>query len=391
MAPVANGKTKEESSDDDSSDDEVPAQKVEAKPAAKKEDSSSDEDSSDDEEEKKPVAKAAPAKKEESFSDDSSDSDDEEEKTSAPAPVGKAAPAKKEESSSDNSSDSDDEEEKMPAPALIANADPEKEEESSSDNSSDSDDDLDLDFGASDDPDDKQPTPIKFGKLECPFKNDDPVNVCQLTEKQKSDNQDFRNHLFLHFRESSKDWITSHWDERMKNLEKGDQLSMYCDLCLVKKRIKSVTKKGLRNAMICHLALFHNELRDIMEKYEKFSKDFIKSVFYDVDMKKIWKIVVNEATKLGKTNEIEPLVKDNGPDEIPDFSSGEPDLWEPQHKINKKSTAPPASKKTSVIKSKAKSRKVSPDPVLRPNIEVVRKRRPINFTLGTINILRNYL
>ena len=57
MAPVANGKTKEESSDNDSSDDEEevkPAPKVEAKPAAKKEESSSDEDSSDEEEEKKP-------------------------------------------------------------------------------------------------------------------------------------------------------------------------------------------------------------------------------------------------------------------------------------------------------------------------------------------------
>ena len=92
-------------------------------------------------------------------------------------------------------------------------------------------------------------------------------------------------------------------------------------------------------------------------------------------------------------HELLPLVKVDNHDEIPDISSDEPEVWEskPKHKINKKSPAPTASKKTSVIKSKSNSGKVSPDPVLRPNNEVVRKRRPINFTLGTIHILRNYL
>ena len=38
-----------------------------------------------------------------------------------------------------------------------------------------------------------------------------------------------------------------------------------------------------------------------------------------------------------------------------------------------------------MIKSKPKSRESSPDPVLRANKEVIRKRRPINFTLEDLN------
>ena len=36
-------------------------------------------------------------------------------------------------------------------------------------------------------------------------------------------------------------------------------------------------------------------------------------------------------------------------------------------------------------KSKPRSRESSPDPVLRTNKEVIRKRRPINFTLEDLN------
>ena len=88
-------------------------------------------------------------------------------------------------------------------------------------------------------------------------------------------------HFFLHY----KTW--EHWDERIKNLEKGDNLAMYCDLCPIRKRIKAATENGLRNSMICHLSVIHDELRDVMEKDERISKDFIKAVYYDVDLKRI--------------------------------------------------------------------------------------------------------
>ena len=39
--------------------------------------------------------------------------------------------------------------------------------------------------------------------------------------------------------------------------------------------------------MICHLAVIHGELRDIMNRDERLTKDFVKSVYYDVDLKKI--------------------------------------------------------------------------------------------------------
>ena len=132
-------------------------------------------------------------------------------------------------------------------------------------------------------------TPIELGeliKLECPFKNDNPERLCKLTEKQKHCHHDFRMHMFFHYRDS-KDWITSHWDERLKNLERGDQLSMYCDLCSIRKEIKATTEKGLRKSMICHLAVTHGELRIVLEKDYRLTKDFIKSVYYDVDLKKM--------------------------------------------------------------------------------------------------------
>ena len=37
------------------------------------------------------------------------------------------------------------------------------------------------------------------------------------------------------------------------------------------------------------------------------------------------------------------------------------------------------------MKNKPRSRKSSPDPVLRANTEVIRKRRPINFTIEDLN------
>ena len=39
--------------------------------------------------------------------------------------------------------------------------------------------------------------------------------------------------------------------------------------------------------MICHLAVIHGELRNVMEKDERLTKEFIKNVFYDVDLKKL--------------------------------------------------------------------------------------------------------
>ena len=42
-------------------------------------------------------------------------------------------------------------------------------------------------------------------------------------------------------------------------------------------------------------------------------------------------------------------------------------------------------KKTSVTKNKARSQTLSPDPIMRANKEVVRKRRPINFTVDDLD------
>ena len=39
--------------------------------------------------------------------------------------------------------------------------------------------------------------------------------------------------------------------------------------------------------MICHLSVIHHELRDVMEKDSRISKDFIKAVYYDIDLEKL--------------------------------------------------------------------------------------------------------
>ena len=100
-----------------------------------------------------------------------------------------------------------------------------------------------------------QANPIELGnqqRLECPFKDE---FDCKLTNKQKTEQHDFRMHFFLHMRDAD------YWDGRIENLEKGSGLSMYCDMCSQRKQIKAGSEKGLRSSMICHLAVIHHELR----------------------------------------------------------------------------------------------------------------------------------
>ena len=60
-------------------------------------------------------------------------------------------------------------------------------------------------------------------------------------------------------------------------MEQGDKC-MYCDLCSQRKRVKGDTVSGIKKSMVCHLAIQHNELRPIMEKDKRLSKDFILTV-----------------------------------------------------------------------------------------------------------------
>ena len=160
--------------------------------------------------------------------------------------------------------------------------------------------------------------------------------------------------------------------------------------------------------MICHLAVIHGELRNVMEKDERLTKEFIKNVFYDVDLKKLeesgadipspqkspekptqvekiketnvspkagvgvngYKPGPKSKTRPGPKSRTKPwdtpvaekeIVKEpssnddsdevDDPDEIPEISSDESDLEESrtQDKINKQSSA---SKNSSVTKSK---------------------------------------
>jgi len=276
----------------------------------------------------------------------------------------------------------------------------------------------------------KNETPIELGKLEkleCPFKDE---FKCNLTNKQKTDQHDFRMHFFLHYRN-----FEDHWDVRMKDLEKGDGLAMYCDICPIRKRIKAATENGLRNSMICHLSVIHHELRDVMEKDSRISKDFIKAVYYDIDLEKLKasgtkipspkkaeqnenvtkdspkKLVQNSENtaknspkkaenkgyrpgpksrtkKVGKKKHKESSEEENSDnvDDPEDFdfpTDGSDEDSAPQPKKSN-ATNGSTSKKVSATKSKPRSRKSSPVP-MRENTEYIRKRKPINFTVDDLN------
>ena len=65
--------------------------------------------------------------------------------------------------------------------------------------------------------------------------------------------------------------------------------------------------------------------------------------------------------------------------------SCESELWKTYQQKVREQPIPKSASKKKVIKSKPRSRESSPDPVLRANTEVIRKRRPINFTLEDLN------
>jgi len=263
-----------------------------------------------------------------------------------------------------------------------------------------------------------EPSPIVLGKLEkleCPFKDE---FKCNLTNKQMTEHHDFRMHFFLHYRMFEHEGI-NYWDDRLKNLERGDGLAMYCDLCPIRKRIKAATENGLRNSMICHLCVIHDELRDVMEKDSRISKDFVKAVYYDVDLKKIQESG-GKIPSPPKTQQNENITKDDSfrkVQETENITENSPKKRKPgpKSKTKKKSkessdeensdnvddpedfdfpsdessedSAPKrknSTKKKSATKSKPRSRKSSPEPV-RENKNYIRKRKPINFTVDDLN------
>ena len=125
-------------------------------------------------------------------------------------------------------------------------------------------------------------------RLHCPFKE---FSKCEY--KGHEDGQAFRLHFFLHYKEKWFDRVSqnlnSKFDPRyysifvvifqIDTLVKGDKV-YYCDICPSKKPSRGATADGAKTAAICHLAIQHHELRAVMEKDERLSKDFINDVYY---------------------------------------------------------------------------------------------------------------
>ena len=66
---------------------------------------------------------------------------------------------------------------------------------------------------------------------------------------------------------------------QIKSLSKGDKV-YYCDICPSKKPSRGASDEGARNAAICHFAIQHHELRNLMKKDDRLSKEFILDVYY---------------------------------------------------------------------------------------------------------------
>ena len=196
-------------------------------------------------------------------------------------------------------------------------------------------------------------------RLHCPFKE---FSNCDY--KGHEDGQAFRLHFFLHYKDQ--------WNERIDSLVKGDKV-YYCDICPSKKPSRGATPDGAKTAAICHLAIQHHELRGIMEKDERLSKDFINDVYYDVDLKK-----AQNNTGIEKK---EPKDESSTPKQS---------ITE----VEKKTPKPgPKSKTRPGPKSRTKAKSPVPDEdpedipdlsdeeIMKPNKEYIRKRKKLVLTM----------
>jgi len=125
---------------------------------------------------------------------------------------------------------------------------------------------------------DKKPPPKP---QECPHCND-----C----KGNTDASRLRLHVFHHYKDR--------WEHRLDALEKG-QNYFYCNMCPKRKQLRGANEEGARMSTICHFAIQHQELRDVLAKDERLPENFVKDLYYDIDLKE-GRITENNATETEK-------------------------------------------------------------------------------------------
>merc|ERR1712156_1307015 len=104
-------------------------------------------------------------------------------------------------------------------------------------------------------------------KIECPHCNE---------FKDNSDGSKLRLHIFLHYKDR--------WEKRVDSLEKGNNF-FYCDSCPKRKQLRGANEEGARLSSICHFAIQHHELREVLKKDDTLPENFIKDLYWDIDSK----------------------------------------------------------------------------------------------------------
>jgi len=108
------------------------------------------------------------------------------------------------------------------------------------------------------------PKPLK---IECPHCNE---------YKGNSDASKLRLHLFHHYKDR--------WESRVDTLEKGHNY-FYCDSCPKRKQLRGGNEEGARLSAICHFAIQHHELREVLKRDDSLSDNFINELYWDIDSK----------------------------------------------------------------------------------------------------------
>jgi len=104
-------------------------------------------------------------------------------------------------------------------------------------------------------------------RIECPHCNE---------FKDNSDGSKLRLHIFLHYKDR--------WEKRVDSLEKGNNF-FYCDACPKRKQLRGANEEGARLSSICHFAIQHHELREVLKKDDTLPENFIKDLYWDIDSK----------------------------------------------------------------------------------------------------------
>jgi len=144
----------------------------------------------------------------------------------------------------------------------------------------------------------------KLKAVEARFREKPKHLKCQFcNEKPRSINEagSFRFHFFSHYKDN-----LNEWDDRIANLEK-DKLAYYCDICRPKKLLKGASDEGAIKSTICHLAIQHHELRKLLDKDDRLSEDYIKDIYWDVDLKKAEEDFKNNGYKFRENDDLEKL------------------------------------------------------------------------------------